>query len=113
MLGDGDVSIWWDENTTRINNELGVTGKNYWDTQRVLGVDVTDLAALELDDDSQEYLISIDVRDTYNKYIPRCIMAQSEEEFESIWTTMTDELEQVGLRQMMATYQSIYNEREN
>lgn len=112
MLGAGDVSIWWDENTTRINNELGVTGQNYWDTQRDMAVDVTDLAALELDDDSQEYLISIDVRDTYNKYIPRCIMAQSEEEFETIWTTMTDELEQIGLRQMMDTYQSLYAERE-
>lgn len=111
ILGDGDVSIWWDENTTRINNELGVTGQNYWDLQRGLSVDVTDLAALELDDDSQEYLIRIDVLDTYKKYIPRAIMAQSEEEFESVWAAMTDEMEQVGISQMMDAYQAQYNER--
>ena len=57
-VGKMDVGMWWDENTTRVNGEMGLTGENYFDKHREMSVDITEFAGLELDPKSQEYVDS-------------------------------------------------------
>ncbi len=110
-VGKMDVGMWWDENTTRINGEMGLTGENYFDVHREMSVDVTEIGGLELDPQSQEYIDSLNLRTIYEKYLPRAVMAETPEAFEEEWKLMNEELEQSGLTSVVEAYQKLYEER--
>ena len=111
FLGDMDQSKWWSEAETRINSELGITGTNYYDKQREISVDVTEISGLTLDASSQEYLDLSDMNMTVEKYIPRVIMAETDAEFEAEWEAMETELNKNGIDGVVAAYQTLYQER--
>lgn len=110
-VGKMDVGMWWDENTTRVNGEMGLTGENYFDKHREMSVDITEFAGLELDPKSQEYVDSLNLKTLYEKYLPRAVMAKTAEEFETEWNTMSAELEKSGLDGVETAYQALYEER--
>ncbi len=109
--GDRDVSVWWDENTARIWEERGITGTSWLPWQEEMGIDISEFTGLTLDPDSEAYLISVNAKQTVDKYLPRAIMAESDAEFEQHWTEMEAELDQIGIDVMMQGYQEAYDMR--
>ncbi len=106
-----DVSVWWDENTQRINKELGITGTNYWETEKVKGVDVSAISGLEILPEDAAYTKLLAVRKTHETLLPRIIMAESAEAFEKEWDNYVETMKSDGLDSVMERYNELYHER--
>ena len=106
-----DVSVWWDENTTRVRNELGWTGVNYTVRMNDMGVDTSAIAGLILDPDWNEYIQWQAIRKLHEDTLPRIIMASSEAEFEAEWEKYSAELDKQGISDVMSKYNELYRER--
>lgn len=109
--GDNDVSIWWDAEATRTNNLTGWYGDQYWQRHREMWVDTAPYAALTVDPGSDEYAYKLAVQKAVEKYLPRAIMASSDEEFETIWQQMIDECKAEGIDQYLAKCQELSDAR--
>ena len=110
-VGDEDVGMWLDENTTRIWNARGWTGLTYWDIMRDMYIDTAEFSNLELDPASDEYASKLSIQRVWEKMLPRAIMAESAAAFESEWSAMLDEFEKEGLQSYMAKSNELYNKR--
>lgn len=108
---EDDVSMWWDENTTRIFSAMGWTGKNYFPIQREMWADTSEFAALHIDPTSNEYAIHLALTSTVEKLLPRTIMATSPAEFDAAWDTLVQELKNDGLETYMTKTQELYEKR--
>ena len=109
--GDNDVGIWWDEETTRTNNLTGWFGDQYWQRHRDMWVDTSPYTSLYMDTNSDEYAAKIAVGKAVEKYLPRAIMAASDEEFETVWQQMIDECKAEGMDSFIAKCQALSAER--
>ena len=111
IIGTGDVGMWWNENTTRINNAMGWTGTTYWKKMGEMFIDTAEFAQLQLDPSGNEYANKLAVQTVWERMLPRAIMADSVEEFETIWAAMSDEFENEGLNDYLSKCNELYNER--
>ncbi len=110
-VGKMDVGMWWDENTTRVNGEMGLTGEKLFRQAQGNERRYYRICRIELDPKSQEYVDSLNLKTLYEKYLPRAVMAKTAEEFETEWNTMSAELEKSGLDGVETAYQALYEER--
>ncbi len=111
IVGDGDVGMWWDENTTRINNAMGWTGLNYWNRHREMHVDTSEYANLQLDPTSDEYAAKLAIQRVWEKMLPRAIMAAGTNQFEAEWAQMMAEFDKEGLTAYLAKCNELYTQR--
>ncbi len=111
IVGDGDVGMWWDENTTRINNAMGWTGLNYWNRHREMHVDTSEYANLQLDPTSDEYAAKLAIQRVWEKMLPRAIMAAGTDQFEAEWAQMMAEFDKEGLTAYLAKCNELYTQR--
>ena len=111
VVGGMDPSIWWNENATRINKELGRTRETFYDIQRAMSADVSEFTQLRLNPDSQEYLMDMDIIQAVDKWLPRVITADTADAFETEWAAMEKELNKLGLDAVMAQYRELHQER--
>ena len=111
MLGDEDVGMWLDENTIRIWNETGWTGLNYWDKMRDMFVDTSEYANLQLDPSSDEYASKLAIQRVWEKMLPRAIMAESADAFETEWAQMMSEFDKEGLTAYLAKCNELSSKR--
>ncbi len=106
-----DVSIWWDENTTRINAQLGITGENSQELESARGVDVSAISGLEILPDDPAYTKLLAIQKSHETMLPRIIMAESPEAFETEWNNYVQELKDAGLDEVMDKYNELYHDR--
>ncbi len=106
-----DVSVWWDENTQRINALLGVTGETYQELENARGVDASAISSLEILADDPAYTKLLAVQKLHETMLPRIIMAESAEGFETEWNNYLQELKDAGVDDVMAKYNELYHER--
>ena len=111
QVGDYDVGMWWDENTTRINAELGWTGLNYWERMTDVGGDNTLIYNLTLESSSDEAVAQVTMEEYLKTQLPRIIVANTEEEFEQLWSDMDKQLENSGKDIFVAKKTELYKER--
>jgi hypothetical protein len=110
-VGDGDVTVWWDENMRRINAKIGYTGKNYFAKQREMWVDTAAIAGIQFPENGQEFAIRLALKGVYEKMLPRAIMAGSAAQFESEWSAMVTEMKAEKLDVYMDSFRQLYQER--
>lgn len=110
-LPEPDASIWWDENSLRIKEQLGITGENADDLEKARGVDVSAISNLEIMPDQPEYTQLLAVRKAHETMLPRVIMAASADGFETEWENYLTELNKAGLSDVMAKYNALYQAR--
>ncbi len=106
-----DVSIWWDENTQRINALLGVTGENYQEKENARGVDASAISGLEILSEDAAYTKLLAVQKLHETTLPRIIMAGSSEDFEKEWNAYVQALKEAGVEEVMAKYNELYHTR--
>ncbi len=106
-----DVSVWWDENTTRINNLLGWTGTKYFERMADMGVDISAYKGLLIDPGLPEYTQLLAIRKLHEDTLPRVIMAPTAEAFEQEWDAYVAELNKQGLEAVMDKYNELYRAR--
>ncbi len=111
IVGDLDVGMWWDENTTRINEARGITGKSYFAEHRKMGIDTSSFDSLALDPGSDAHMVSLNSKEAVEKHLPRAIMAENDAEFEEHWSAMLDELESIGLDEAITAFNVAYDDR--
>ena len=106
-----DVSVWRDDVTNEIYDKLGYGGLQFWPNRRETAIDVTDLAELVLDPNSDEYTKQIDIRDYISKTLPKLIVADSDEAFNSLYDEMLATIKDYGLDDLLNKYQELYDAR--
>lgn len=110
-LPESDVSVWWDENSTRINGLIGWTGTEYMSKMAEMGADRSNFAGLTIEPDQEAYTKQLAITKAHEDSLPRVIMAASEAAFEAEWTKYTESLESLGLSEVMAEYNALYQAR--
>jgi putative aldouronate transport system substrate-binding protein len=112
IMGDGDVSMWWNDNTTRINKAAyNISGTDYWPWMRTMAIDTSEYAQLQLDPKSDEYADKLAIENLYAKELPRAIMAKSADAFEAEWSAMNAEMEKEGLQAYITKVNELYSAR--
>lgn len=111
VMPPADVSLWWDENTMRINEQLGITGENYQETENARGVDVSAISGLEILSDDPAYTKLLAIQKLHETMLPRIIMAESADAFESEWNSYIQQIEEAGVDDVMAKYNELYHAR--
>lgn len=101
VIGDQDVSMWWDERTTEVQAAYGWTGKNYVSKHNESGCDTTLMEGHVLDPDSDEALIENKMKAYKQTQLPKIIVAKSEAEFDKLWQEMCDRFDADGKQKFL------------
>lgn len=110
-VGDRDVSMWWDARTTEVHGAYGMTGKNYAETMTKAGCDISLIAGLTLDPSSDEAVIQLKLNEYIKTQLPRIIIADSEEAFETQWQEMVNKLNADGKQKFVDKKSELYKQR--
>jgi hypothetical protein len=109
--GDKDVGMWWDENTTRIYGAYGMTGLNYWEIMTATGGDNTYITGLVIDPDSDEAVIQLNMQEYLKTQLPRIIVADTAQQFETLWREMNARLTTDGKDKFVAKKNELFRQR--
>jgi ABC-type glycerol-3-phosphate transport system substrate-binding protein len=110
-VGDRDVGMWWDDNTKRVNAAYGITGLNYFEVMNDTGSDITLISGLVLEPDSDETVIQLTMEEYLKTQLPRIIVADTAQQFESLWQDMNRRLSSDGKDKFVAKKNALYKER--
>jgi putative aldouronate transport system substrate-binding protein len=108
---EGDVSMWWDDNTRRIYGAYGITGTNYWEWMAETGSDITLISGLNIEPDTEEAIAQLNMQEYLKIQLPKVIMAETPARFESLWREMVDRLNQEGREKFVAKKNELLRER--
>ena len=111
VIGDQDVTMWWDERAQEVQAAYGWTGKNYSDKHKESGCDPTLMAGIDLDPDSDELLISNKLKAYKQTKLPKIIVAETEANFETLWLEMVAKFDSEGKQQYIDLMNEIVNQR--
>ncbi|MDR2501231.1 MAG: hypothetical protein LBD37_09185 [Treponema sp.] len=111
LIGDNDVGMWWDDNTKRIYGAYGITGLNYFDYMAETGSDITLIKDLVLEPDTDEAIAQVNMQEYLKTQLPKVIMAETPERFESLWQEMANRLNQEGKEKFIVRKNALYRER--
>jgi putative aldouronate transport system substrate-binding protein len=108
---EGDVGMWWDDNTKRIYGAYGITGTNYLEWMADTGSDITLISGLTIEPNTEEAIAQINMQEYLKIQLPKIIMAETPALFESLWQEMVNRLNQEGKEKFVAKKNELLQER--
>lgn len=111
IVGDQDVSMWWEPQRVRVYDQYGLTGTTYFDYMRERAIDRSTIDGLVLAPESESAIAAVNMDEYLKTQLPRIIVANSEEEFEALWDEMKTKLEEYGKDAYLTDKNALYQQR--
>ena len=111
IVGTADVGMWWEPQRAKVYAAYGLTGTNYFDYMRAHSANITDISGLVLEAESEAAIAAVNLEEYVKTQLPKIIVAETEEEFERLWSELKDGLAGYGKETYVTAKNQLYRER--